>query len=138
MGLIAREIESEGIPTLCLTSALSITRAVNPSRAVYLDYPLGHTAGKPHEPELQDAIIEAALSAFESMEVPGSVEELPFHWAKNNDWKDSVMRRRSGSGSSDKSGHADDRSERSAEPQYQRESDRVAAEAIEGSAQGSA
>jgi len=131
VGLVAREIESHGIPTLCLTSALSITRAVNPSRAVYLDYPLGHTAGKPHEPDLQNSIIEAALNAFESMEVPGSVEELPLRWAENDDWKDSVMRPRSGSESSEESGHADDRRERSPEPQYQRESDRVAAEAIE-------
>ncbi len=124
VGLIAREIEAQGIPTLSLTSALSITRAVNPARAVYLDFPLGHTAGKPHQPEMQDAIIEAALRAFETMESPGSVEELPFHWAPTDEWKDSVMRPRAvGSGES-----SDDRSERSAEPQYQLESDREAAD----------
>ena len=52
MGLIARAIEAEGIPTLSVTSARDITRAVWPPRAAYLDYPLGHTSGRPHEPEL--------------------------------------------------------------------------------------
>jgi hypothetical protein len=40
------------------------------------------------------------------------------------------MRPQSGSATSDESGHADDRAERSPEPQYQRESDRVAAQAM--------
>ena len=124
MGLIAREIESQGIPTLCLTSALSITKSVNPARALYLDFPLGHTAGKPREPELQDAIIEAALCSFETMKTPGSVDQLPFHWSDDDSWKDGVMRPRAGEGD----GHSDDRSERSGEPQYQRPADRVAAE----------
>ena len=97
MGLIAREIEAQGIPTLCLTSALSIMQAVNPARALFLDYPLGHTAGKPDQPELQDSIIEAALLAFETMETTGSVDRLPLHWAEDDSWKDSVMQPRKGS-----------------------------------------
>jgi hypothetical protein len=124
VGLIARKIEAQGIPTLCLTSALSITQAVNPARALFLDYPLGHTAGKPDQPELQDSIIEAALRAFETMESTGSVDRLPFHWAEDDSWKDSVMRPRPGG----EAGHSDDRSERSGDPQYQLESDRQAAE----------
>lgn len=124
MGLIAREIEEQGIPTLCLTSALSITQAVNPARALFLDFPLGHTAGKPHDPKLQDGIIEAALHAFETMTATGSIDRLPLHWAEDDSWKDSVMRPKAGS----RAGHSDDRSERSGEPQYQFESDREAAE----------
>jgi hypothetical protein len=107
-----------------LTSALSIMQAVNPARAVFLDYPLGHTAGKPDQPELQDSIIEAALLAFETMETTGSVDRLPLHWAEDDSWKDSVMQPRKGS----EAGHSDDRSERSGEPQYQLDSDREAAE----------
>ena len=62
MGLIAREIEARGIPTLSMTSALSITKAANPPRAAYLDFPLGHTAGKPHQPLLNRAIVRDALA----------------------------------------------------------------------------
>jgi hypothetical protein len=127
VGLIAREIESQGIPTLSLSSALSITESVNPPRALYLDFPLGHTAGKPHEPELQDAIIEAALVAFETMELPGSVHSLPFRWAEDDGWKDAVMRPQAGAGGDGE--HRDDRRERSGEPQYQLEADRKAVEA---------
>jgi hypothetical protein len=126
VGLIAREIESQGIPTLSLSSALSITRSVNPPRAVFLDFPLGHTAGRPHDEDLQDAIVEAALNAFETMETPGSIHRLPFQWADDDTWKDSVMRPQSGKGDGGK--HRDDRSERSGEPQYQVDADRVAAE----------
>ena len=46
---------------MSLTSALSITASVNPPRAVFVDYPLGHTAGKPDDVESQDAIVRAAL-----------------------------------------------------------------------------
>ena len=123
MGLIAREIESQGIPTLSLSSALSITRSVNPPRAVFLDFPLGHTAGKPHDEDLQAAIVEAALRAFETMETPGSIQSLPFHWADDDAWKDAVMRPRAGGG--DGGEPRDDRSERSGEPQYQYDADRV-------------
>ena len=68
MGLIAREIESRGIPTLSLSSALSITRSANPPRAAYVDYPLGRTAGKPDQPEQQRNLLRSALSAFERLE----------------------------------------------------------------------
>jgi hypothetical protein len=129
VGLIAREIEAQGIPTLCLTSALSITRSVNPPRAAFLDFPLGHTAGKPGQPELQDAILEAALGAFEALDAPGEVLSLPFHWSDDDAWKDSVMRPRGGGAKAGEGGEVrDERSERSPEPQYQTEADRVAAE----------
>jgi hypothetical protein len=130
VGLIAREIESQGIPTVSLSSALSITSSVNPPRAVFVDFPLGHTAGKPHDADLQDAIVEAALEAFETMEKPGSVDRLPLHWADDDVWKDSVMRPQSGDGEGGK--HRDDRSQRSGEPQYQSEMDRLAAESKPG------
>ena len=122
MGLIAREIEGRGIPTLCMSSALSITRALCPPRAVFLDFPLGHTAGKAGEPELQRRILGEVLDAFEEIQVPGTVRELPHRWAADDGWKDAVMRPRAGSGP------ADERTERSATPQYQTPEDRLAAE----------
>jgi hypothetical protein len=128
VGLIAREIESRGIATLSLTSAYSITRAVNPPRAAFLDFPLGHTAGKAHDAALQDAVISSALQAFEKIESPGTIVRLPFQWSQNDDWKDSVMRPR---GDGDEAAHEDDRSERSATPQYQTEEDRLLAEAAD-------
>lgn len=125
MGLIAREIEAAGIPTLSMTSALSITQAANPPRAAYLDYPLGHTTGKPHDPELQRSILLDALRAFETLARPGSIERLPYRWSGDDAWKDRVMRPDPGGAGA----HDDDRTERSHDPQYQTERDRELAEA---------
>jgi hypothetical protein len=84
VGLIAREVEAAGIPTLCMTSALDITQAVNPPRAVFLNYPLGHQTGKPDDPEGQRAIISDALGAFETISKPGTIVELPYVWDDND------------------------------------------------------
>lgn len=124
MGLIAREIERRGIPTLSMSSARSITRAANPPRAVYLDFPLGHTAGKPHDPVGNRAILRAALGAFETIDRPGQIVDLPFEWRDDDAWKDAVMRPRAKG-----EGHADQRVERWDTPQYQCDDDRRQAQA---------
>ena len=123
MGLIAREIEARGIPTLSMTSAWSITRSANPPRAAYLDFPLGHTTGKPHRPELNRDIVRAGLRVFETAARPGEIVSLPFEWADDDAWKDGVMRPRAPG-----AGHDDSRVERAADPQYQTETDRELAE----------
>jgi hypothetical protein len=89
VGLIAREVEAAGIPTLCMTSAYDITQAVNPPRAVFLNYPLGHQTGKPDDPENQRAIVGAALNAFETISKPGTIVELPYVWdPKDRRWEE--------------------------------------------------
>ena len=99
-----------------MTSALDITQAVHPPRAAFLDFPLGHTTGKPHEPALQDAIMREALEAFTSLTSPGSVKHLPFRWSADDDWKDTAQR------------GPDDRRPRYDTPQYQNDTDRQRAE----------
>jgi hypothetical protein len=128
VGLIGREIERRGIPTVSLTSALSITRRVNPPRAVYTDFPLGHTAGKPHDRELQRAIMRGALAALVEMTEPGSVRMLPFQWSDDDSWKDRVMRAQPAAPGAPARA-SDDRIERHAVPQYQTDEDRRRAEA---------
>ena len=116
MGLIARNAEAAGIPTLCMGSALDILQSVYPPRAAFLDYLLGHTTGKPLEPELQRAILLEALEAFSSFTEPGQIKHLPFRWAEDDSWKDSVMN------------DGDTRTPRHDTPQYQTEEDRILAE----------
>jgi hypothetical protein len=99
-----------------MTSALDITRSVNPPRAAFLDFPLGHTTGKPDDPELQVAILRAALDAFEGLRAPGAVEMLPFRW-DDDAWKESAFR------------GGDDRKPRHDSPQFQTDEDRRRAEA---------
>lgn len=116
MGLVARHLEAAGIPTLCMTSALDITNGVSPPRAVFLDYPLGHTTGKPGEPVLQRRIMIEALDAFSSLPSPGMVKMLPFRWSEDESWKDRAF------------AEGDDRKQRDDTPQYQSEEDRRLAE----------
>ncbi len=122
MGLVAREVEQRGIATVCLSSAYSITAAVKPPRAVFIDFPLGHTAGKRGDKALQRRIMIDTLSALDGIQQPGSIRALPYRWADDEDWKRGVMRPPS-NGS-----HADDRAGRNDEPQYQYPEDREAAE----------
>lgn len=80
MGLIAREIERAGIPTLCMSSAWDITFAARPPRAVFVNFPLNHQMGKADEPELQRRILLDALRAFETLWAPGQMLSLPYVW----------------------------------------------------------
>ncbi len=77
-------VEAAGIPTLCMTSALDITQAVKPPRAVFLNFPLGHQTGKPHQPDLQRRILSDALRAFETIDKPGTIVELPYVWDEHD------------------------------------------------------
>ena len=97
-------------------SALDIIRAVNPPHAAFLNYPLGHTTGKPNDPALQREILVEALDAFTSLKTPGSVKMLPFRWDKDDAWKKSAST-------------GDNRLPRHDTPQYQNEADRKLAEA---------
>ena len=119
VGLIARQLEAAGIATLSLTSARDITRAAWPPRAAFLDYPLGHTSGRPNDPEINRSIMVDALRAFETIAAPGTIVDLPYRWADDDAWKDAVM----------VPDGTDDRVERHPEPQYQTDDDIRAAEA---------
>ena len=67
-----------------MTSALDITQAVNPPRAVFLNFPLGHQTGKPHQADLQRQIVRDAFQAFETITEPGTIVELPYVWDVND------------------------------------------------------
>ena len=95
---------------------LDITQAVNPPRAAFLDYPLGHTTGKAHKPGLQREILVQALEGFTSLTTPGAVKILPFRWSEDDPWKHTAMM------------DGDSRVPRDDTPQYQNEEDRRRAE----------
>ena len=72
-----------------MTSALDITQAVKPPRAVFINFPLGHQTGPPDQPELQRQILMDAMRAFETIKSPGTIVELPYIWDQNDKtWED--------------------------------------------------
>ncbi len=132
VGLIARTIEQAGIPTVSFTSARTITERVKPPRSVFIDLPLGHTAGAPHDPVGQRQLLTDGLVAGFAMTEPGSIADLPFRWI-DDDWKAAPLswsRAAQDDGTSGSSA-GDTRTARSAEPVYHNDDDRVAAEAVD-------
>ena len=118
MCLVARHFEARGLPTLILGSALDILEAGRPPRAKFLNYPLGFEAGQPFNRENQLAVVEQALTGFDTMTAPG-IETLDFEWEEG--WRMIEDRNRKSSG-------ADQRSPRDTTPRYQTERDRELAE----------
>ncbi len=118
MSLIARHLEAAGTPTVCLASARDIVAAARPPRAVFLDYPLGHTSGRPFETEEQTAVVRAGLEALESIDKPETIIDLAYRWPEPAWHK-----------SEDDMDSGDEREPRGDEPVYQFEEDRLAAEA---------
>ena len=87
MGLVARHLETNGIPTVTFSCARDITEAVRPPRSVFLDYPLGSTCGRPHDPANQRAVLRAGLRLLETGCTPGQIVDLPYVWSADETWK---------------------------------------------------
>ncbi|MSR16120.1 MAG: hypothetical protein EXR86_16545 [Gammaproteobacteria bacterium] len=117
MSLVARHLEANGIPTLCLGSALDIFGAGQPPRAVFIDYPLGHSTGKPFDESDQADIVRAALRGFETLRQPGEIITLPNAWNSDDAWRESASSTQG----------EDTRQARDEAPQFQFPADRVAA-----------
>jgi D-proline reductase (dithiol) PrdB len=85
--ILSRHLEAHGIPTMCLGSAHDILTAGRPPRATFVDYPLGHSAGKAFDRADQYAVVRAAILGFTTMTQPGQLAVLPNRWAESDDWK---------------------------------------------------
>ena len=120
--IIARHLEAHGIPTTCLGSALDILESGRPPRATFVDYPLGHTAGKPFDPADQRDVVCAALAGLETVTQPGEIRILPHRWDETGEWKKEAGRTQG----------ADTRRPRDETPQFQYAADRDAALASGG------
>ncbi len=86
MGLLARTFEAAGLPAMTLSSALDITRSVRPPRAAFLNFPLGHTSGKPLDRTGQMALLRDALDVLVEADSPGALVCLDYTWDEP-DWE---------------------------------------------------
>lgn len=118
MSLVARHLEAHGIPTLCLGSAFDILQAGQPPRAVFLDYPLGHSGGRTFDRVDQVSVLRDALQAFETLRTPGQILSLANRWG-DDAWQDEAASTEA----------RDTRQPRDTSPQFQHEADREAARA---------
>jgi len=93
VGLIARVVEETGVPTISGSSARDITELVKPPRSVFVNFPLGHTTGKPFDRDLQARIIKDAFEALKSIRDPGAIVDLPYEWREGDDTWEREMNR---------------------------------------------
>ena len=65
MCLVAAEMERQGIATVAIQLLREVAERVRPPRALCVPFPHGYPLGRPDEPGLQYAVIEAALRLLE-------------------------------------------------------------------------
>ena len=82
MGLIQREIEKTGIPTIGISIVRAYSEKVKPPRTVFLRWPFGHPLGEPFNIPQQRAVLAEALKALYSINSPGEILDLPFRWRR--------------------------------------------------------
>ena len=82
MGLVQREIEKAGIPTIGVSIVREYTEKVQPPRTVYVKWPFGHPLGEPGNVKQQRAVILEAFRALYSAAAPGEIVDLPFRWRR--------------------------------------------------------
>jgi hypothetical protein len=92
VSLVARHLESEGIPTVILGSARDIVEECGVPRFVFTDFPLGNPCGKPYDEPMQRAIVGYGLDLLETALAPRTTVQTPFTWDEIGEWRPNVMR----------------------------------------------
>lgn len=82
-GLIQREIEAFGIPTISLTVEREITAQVKPPRALYVGFPAGCPVGEPFDREKQLKVLREIFSELKAIKKPGTIRRTPFKWTRS-------------------------------------------------------
>jgi D-proline reductase (dithiol) PrdB len=80
VGLLARALESEGIPTVCVVMNRDITENVKTPRALHVRFPYGAPLGPAADRETQRAVIHNALDVLVSATTPGAIVESHIEW----------------------------------------------------------
>ena len=85
--LTARHLEANGIPTVLMGCAKDIVEHAAVPRFLFSDFPLGNSAGRPHDVVSQDATLETALRLLESAAGPQTTMQSPLRWNADGKWK---------------------------------------------------
>jgi hypothetical protein len=79
--VLARNLERSGFSTILVTNMPYWAEKVGVPRTLAVEFPFGHTLGRPHAVVMQRRVIEEALDVLEDAQSPGmvvhSVEEWP-------------------------------------------------------------
>jgi len=91
VGLAARAIEAEGIPTTSLSIVREVTEKTPPPRALYMRFPFGHALGEAGKRDQQLDILYRAFSLLFEAEEPGTIRDSGLRWKRESypapDWE---------------------------------------------------
>ena len=87
MSLVARHLEADGLPTVIMGCAKDIVEHCGVPRFLFSDFPLGNSAGRPHDPDSQALTLELALRVLESAPAARTTVQSPLRWSDDAAWK---------------------------------------------------
>ncbi|MDP1585213.1 MAG: glycine/sarcosine/betaine reductase selenoprotein B family protein [Bradyrhizobium sp.] len=87
ISLVARHLEANGIATVVMGCAKDIVEHAAVPRFLFSDFPLGNSAGKPHDPASQAFTLELALRLLETAPGPQTTVQSPLRWSADAAWK---------------------------------------------------
>ncbi|WP_424631298.1 glycine/sarcosine/betaine reductase selenoprotein B family protein [Bradyrhizobium sp. SYSU BS000235] len=85
--LVARHLEANGISTVVMGCAKDIVEHAGAPRFLFSDFPLGNSAGKPHDVASQALTFELALKVLESAPAARTTVQSPLRWSDDASWK---------------------------------------------------
>jgi glycine/betaine/sarcosine/D-proline reductase family selenoprotein B len=85
--LVSRHLEANGIATVVMGCAKDIVEHAAVPRFLFSDFPLGNSAGKPHDCASQAQTLELALRVLESAPGPRITMQSPLRWSDDATWK---------------------------------------------------
>jgi hypothetical protein len=87
ISLVARHLEANGISTVVMGCAKDIVEHAAVPRFLFSDFPLGNSAGKPHDADSQAFTLELALRVLETAPAAQTTVQSPLRWNGNAAWK---------------------------------------------------
>jgi hypothetical protein len=87
VALVARHLEAGEIPTVVMGSAKDIMEQAAVPRFLFSDFPLGNSAGKPHDASSQALTLDLALRVLESATGAQTTMQSPLRWSADASWK---------------------------------------------------
>jgi D-proline reductase (dithiol) PrdB len=87
VSLVARHLEADGIPTVIMGCAKDIVEHCGVPRFLFSDFPLGNSAGRPHDADSQTATLELALRVLETAPGARTTVQSPLRWRDDASWK---------------------------------------------------
>jgi hypothetical protein len=87
VSLVARHLEANGIATVVMGCAKDIVEHAAVPRFLFSDFPLGNSAGRPHDVASQAFTLELALRVLESAPGAQTTVQSPLRWSEDPSWK---------------------------------------------------